>query len=1124
MKFNQHFRNVAGRIIFNFLISVCVLNAVLLYASHAQVTLDGSMGTSGALPGPDYDIIHDLGQVRGSNLFHSFGEFNVQTGESATFTGPSSIANILSRVTGGNQSFIDGVLASTIAGVNLYLLNPAGVLFGSNASLNVQGSFHVSTADYLRFSDGVEFHADLSRGSTLTVAPIAAFGFLKGNPAEISFDQSSIQVPVDETLSVIGGDINVEGGSLTASSGLINIVSVASQGEVIPNTTGESPELHVDSFEQLDEVSLARNTLINTSSSEGGGTVLIRGGRLIMKNESSIISNTFGDVDGNTVGIDVKVSEDFIIDNSVLQAATVGGGRSGDIKIESDSFKVKNRSEILAFTSGQGDSGDISISTKYLEVIDNSELQAATIGEGHSGDIKIESDSFEVKNHSIISAFTWGQRDSGDISINTKNLEVMDDSTLRVFTAGSGNSGNVNVEAESVIISDMDSDDGHTVISSESHSVGRGGNIDVNVTGDVFISAAEDATTTFTGIVTLAFETGNAGNLNLDARNISSRGNADVASRSTGPSDSGSVMVNTKWSLELSYGSRIGSFSVGTGASGNLSITAKNVVITGVSTSLDPNSSIDFTGFTTLTRDKNGGDMYVKADSIHVTDKGSLSAGTLGSGNSGDIVLDLDAGSLLVADGGLIISSAFSFGNGGNIEITAGDVTVSGAGHFVNLNNNGFTAIGSQTSGMSVGNAGDIQITAGSFKVLDGAGIRTNTFGRGRGGNIDVKADSVLVSGVNLELQENLINFKGDPVNARSSIDARTDRFSNNILNGDAGDVKIEADSSLEIRDHGLITSGTDTTGAGGNISLIGSNVTLESSAQVTAASTGINNSGGITINARSNFESDNSTVLTSAKLAGGGNISIAAGQDILLNNGTLISAKSSGSGNAGNITLNAGNTYLSENSSVATEAKQADGGSVNLTAGRLAYLVNSEITSSVGGGADTVGGNIIMNYPSVVIENSKIIARANEGSGGNIQITADVFMADHNSVVSASSAKGVDGEVDIRATVRNISGSIGPLREDYSSAQSLLLESCVVRMSDGKKSSLIAAGRDGLPVRPGDLMPSLVYDSDMARADAAVAGIWADESLAYGDNYFEKKGLLPLDMLKADTGCASCP
>ncbi|MBI3988957.1 MAG: filamentous hemagglutinin N-terminal domain-containing protein, partial [candidate division NC10 bacterium] len=116
-----------------------------------------------------------------------------------------SIANILSRVTGGEPSAIDGLLRSTIPGANLFLLNPAGVLFGPNASLDVSGSFHVSTADYLRLADGGIFQATLAQGSVLTAAPPAAFGFLSGNPAGIAIQGSRLEVPHGKTLSVVGG-------------------------------------------------------------------------------------------------------------------------------------------------------------------------------------------------------------------------------------------------------------------------------------------------------------------------------------------------------------------------------------------------------------------------------------------------------------------------------------------------------------------------------------------------------------------------------------------------------------------------------------------------------------------------------------------------------------------------------------------------------------------------------------------------------------------------------------------------------------------------------------------------------------------------------------------------------
>jgi len=110
----------------------------MIPSANAEVSLDGSMGSSGALVGPDYTIGHDLGRLQGANLFHSFNRFNVMTGESATFTGPNTIENVIGRVTGGTSSSIDGLLRSTIQDANLFLINPNGVMFGPNAALDVK--------------------------------------------------------------------------------------------------------------------------------------------------------------------------------------------------------------------------------------------------------------------------------------------------------------------------------------------------------------------------------------------------------------------------------------------------------------------------------------------------------------------------------------------------------------------------------------------------------------------------------------------------------------------------------------------------------------------------------------------------------------------------------------------------------------------------------------------------------------------------------------------------------------------------------------------------------------------------------------------------------------------------
>src|SRR4030095_8425914 len=108
------------------------LLVVAAQTSLAQVVLDGKFGTSGAVTGPNYNIQAGMGATRGNNLFHSFSQFSLKAGDIATFTGPPNIQNILSRVTGGRPSSIDGAIRSEIAGANFFFINPSGVLFGPN--------------------------------------------------------------------------------------------------------------------------------------------------------------------------------------------------------------------------------------------------------------------------------------------------------------------------------------------------------------------------------------------------------------------------------------------------------------------------------------------------------------------------------------------------------------------------------------------------------------------------------------------------------------------------------------------------------------------------------------------------------------------------------------------------------------------------------------------------------------------------------------------------------------------------------------------------------------------------------------------------------------------------------
>src|SRR5262245_11428838 len=150
-----------------FLVVVLLLHLSVSQAlSVSAITSDGTLGTTVNQGGTTYNITG--GTRNGGNLFHSLGLFNVGTGDTANFLNNTNQAttNILGRVTGGQVSNILGTIKTTNFGsANLFLINPAGWVFGPTASLNVGGSVHVSTADYLKFADGAKFYADIGKQS-----------------------------------------------------------------------------------------------------------------------------------------------------------------------------------------------------------------------------------------------------------------------------------------------------------------------------------------------------------------------------------------------------------------------------------------------------------------------------------------------------------------------------------------------------------------------------------------------------------------------------------------------------------------------------------------------------------------------------------------------------------------------------------------------------------------------------------------------------------------------------------------------------------------------------------------------------------------------------------------------
>jgi filamentous hemagglutinin family protein len=221
-------------------------NLTFLAETGAQITPDRSLGEENStVNSSDSRDRIDGGARRGDNLFHSFREFNVNEGRSAYFTNPDGVSNILTRVTGGNPSNILGTLGVN-GSANLFLINPNGIIFGANARLDVGGSFFATTADSFLFDNGFEFSASNPQAPPLLTINIPIGLRLRDNPGSIT-NQSQysnpsgqtnsdgtpvgLQVPNSETLALIGGDVLLEGGNLTAAEGRIEVGSVAGKSD-----------------------------------------------------------------------------------------------------------------------------------------------------------------------------------------------------------------------------------------------------------------------------------------------------------------------------------------------------------------------------------------------------------------------------------------------------------------------------------------------------------------------------------------------------------------------------------------------------------------------------------------------------------------------------------------------------------------------------------------------------------------------------------------------------------------------------------------------------------------------------------------------------------------------------
>jgi len=258
-----------------------LLPLVALGAPPTTITPNG-FGTTVTSSAGIYNITG--GGHIGINIFHSFSTFNLGTGDTADFIATATTANILARITGGSPSSIDGTLTSTIgpggavSSANLFFINPAGTIFGANAQVNVGGAFVVSTADYIKLSDGTLFYSDANHpieDGGLTSAPISAFGFLS-TPTSLVLQNAQLGGSARGGLFFVAGDVTLDSTQLTLTSASIAIFSAASSGE-FPFSLA-SPLTTSANVAAYGNVTLRKNSSINFAGTSG--KLVIRAGKL----------------------------------------------------------------------------------------------------------------------------------------------------------------------------------------------------------------------------------------------------------------------------------------------------------------------------------------------------------------------------------------------------------------------------------------------------------------------------------------------------------------------------------------------------------------------------------------------------------------------------------------------------------------------------------------------------------------------------------------------------------------------------------------------------------------------------------------------------------------------------
>lgn len=1024
--------------------------------AHAQTVIEPDTG-----PGYDTGTVVTTqgstvtitgGEASGANLFHSFAEFDLASGDIAQWVrgqaDAAAIEHVINRVRSDTPSLIDGTIRlADMPNADFWFINPAGVIFGANAVLDVPGAAHFTSGHDMVLADGARFSTVTPDGSTFSSAPPQAFGFL-GRSSDIVLEQGfgladGSQAP--DYLLLNAANIELEGDHVFATT-TVDLLAVGTgfAGEIDENSffapagdgkvsfaspTGDLPNVDVllgQDFRVIASDIVLSGLELFLGSGQGGRASFIADRLLI---EGSAITSIAAGSD-NASDILLVGSEGIeIADGSEITTSTAGAGDTALIEIDSPDTLIADsliESRLLAGSSGSGDlilitGGDLTLADAMLVAVPE---EGAT-GSGSVIAAELAGD-FTMTGRSLLSASTRTEQLARAVAIDAENVTIID-GTILAETLANGDGGLVIVRARRDMRIDGDSLIGASTFGGGASGsitlLGRTISLDGNTrlesnaenpdsgdAGSILVSALDSLRATQN--VSISVEnrgSGRGGTVDLEAPVIALDG-TQIATTTTSEGNAGSILL---LAADLTVNdAEIVSSTVGAGAAGDVGVSAGNISIGG-ETIIESESIGPISGAAGLIQIFANARLRIEGDTL-------VSVSTEGVSDAGTIFL---FGPLVEVLGGKIISLTSGSGDAGQVSLFANNAVIAGAAR-----------IGTEASEGSTGNAGGIRLDVErDLLLIDSAGLSATTFGEGRAGNIEVSADrlSIVTGGI--------VSTTESPAKG-----------------ADAGQIEVTAREFF--MDTGAITSFTNGPSAAGRVTITADQFTMLAGRIDTASDSQLENAGptgAVVIAARNAFLGGTAQIDSKTTNGDGlgGAVILRIGETLTIaednsdGEGVEIAASTDGAGDAGLVEISAGRLDMRGGSITSfTEGTGMAGGVVidveefAISGGRIDSASDGEFEGAgdaglvlieaaearVTGQAEIDSTGIFGNAGDVVldIEGSLLIADEAQiaaqtqgpGSAGRAVIFADLLEMTGGEVTSASSGSGDAGNVFVEA------------------------------------------------------------------------------------------------------------